>query len=86
VVFLGMRRLLLTSFLGYIYAVAAILFARGPRHPLSRSTPIGFLLVLAACSRSECARACGRCDQSAALYPDQKTHRMGVLHAWWPGA
>lgn len=87
--FLGMRRLLYVSFLGYVYAVLAILFAPrspGPAAPFY-SDP-GFLLVYSG------MLALGMCQGlvegvinplCTALYPDQKTHRMNVLHAWWPG-
>jgi len=87
--FLGMRRLLYVSFLGYVYAVLAILFAPRPPGPVAPfySDP-GFLLVYSG------MLALGMCQGlvegvinplCTALYPDQKTHRMNVLHAWWPG-
>ncbi len=87
--FLGMRRLLYVAFLGYVYAVLAILLAPRPDGPVTPfySDP-GFALVFSG------MLALGMCQGlvegvinplSTALYPEEKTVRMNVLHAWWPG-
>ncbi|MBI4874186.1 MAG: MFS transporter [Acidobacteria bacterium] len=87
--FLGMRRLLYVSSLGYVYAVLAILLAPRPAAPVAPfySDP-GFLAVYSG------MLALGLCQGlvegvinplCTALYPEQKTRRMNVLHAWWPG-
>ncbi len=87
--YLGMRRLLYGAFLGYVYAVSAILLAPRPAAPVDPfySDP-GFLLVYSG------MLALGMCQGlvegvinplCTALYPEEKTLRMNVLHAWWPG-
>lgn len=87
--FLGMRRLLYVAFGGYLYAVAAILLAPFPSGPVTPfySDP-GFLVVYSG------MLALGICQGlvegvinplCTALYPGEKTRRMNILHAWWPG-
>lgn len=87
--FLGMRRLLLVAFGGYVFAVSAIVWAPRPGAPVEPfySDP-GFLLVYAG------MLALGVCQGlvegvinplCTALYPGEKTRRMNILHAWWPG-
>lgn len=86
---LGMRRLLYVAFLGYVYSVAAILLAPLPEAAV---TPFyadpGFLIVYSGMA------ALGMCQGlvegvinplCTALYPGDKTRRMNILHAWWPG-
>ncbi len=86
---LGMRRLLFVAFFGYVYAVGAIVFAPLPEAAV---TPFyagsGFLVVYSGMA------ALGMCQGlvegvinplSTALYPNDKTRRMNILHAWWPG-
>jgi MFS family permease len=87
--FLGMRRLLFLSCFGYVYAVAAIVFAPKPTAPVTPFySDTGFLLVYSG------MLALGICQGlvegvinplCTALYPQEKTRRMNVLHAWWPG-
>jgi len=87
--YLGMRRLLYVAFLGYVYAVAAILFAPLPH---AASSPFysdpGFMVVFSG------MLALGICQGlvegvinplCTALYPKDKTRRLNILHAWWPG-
>lgn len=87
--FLGMRRLLYVAFLGYVYAVAAIVFAPRPEAPAAvfYADP-GFLLVYSG------MLALGVCQGlvegvinplCTAIYPGEKTKRMNILHSWWPG-
>ena len=87
--FLGMRRLLQLSSVGYILAPLMIIFA--PR-PTAAVTPYysdpGFLFLYAG------MLLLGLCQGLvegvinplvATLYSTEKTHRMNVMHAWWPG-
>jgi len=87
--FIGMRRLLYAAFLGYVYAVLAIVFAPLPAvaAPVFYADP-GFVFVYSG------MLALGVCQGlvegvinplCTAIYPDQKTQRMNVLHSWWPG-
>jgi MFS family permease len=87
--FFGMRRLLLLSSIGYIIAPLAIIFA--PR-PAAAVTPYysdtGFIVLYAG------MLALGLCQGLvegvinplvATMYKDDKTAKLNVLHAWWPG-
>lgn len=87
--FFGMRRLLAVSSWGYLVAVAAVLFAPRPSAPVSPyySDP-GFLvlfggMLLLGLSQGLVEGVIN--PLCATLYPDDKTHKMNVLHAWWPG-
>ncbi len=87
--YFGMRKLLLLSSAGYITAVLAIVFAPMPAgvgDPYY-SDP-GFLILYAAMLTLGLSQGLveGVINPlCATLYPDDKTHRMNVLHAWWPG-
>jgi MFS family permease len=87
--FLGMRRLLLLSSGGYVAAVLAILFA--PR-PSGAVTPYysdtGFVVLYAAMLTLGLSQGLveGVINPlCASMYPREKTHKLNVLHAWWPG-
>ena len=87
--FFGMRKLLLLSSGGYIVAVLAILFAPTPMGVVEPyySGP-GFMILYAAMLTLGLSQGLveGVINPlCATLYPDDKTHRMNVLHAWWPG-
>lgn len=85
----GMRRLLFLSSFGYIAAVVAILFAPTPDGPVEAfyADP-GCLILYGAMLTLGLAQGLveGVINPlCTTLYPDDKTHRMNVLHAWWPG-
>jgi MFS family permease len=87
--FLGMRRLLLLSSGGYVAAVLAILFA--PR-PSAAVTPYysdtGFIVLYSAMLTLGLSQGLveGVINPlCASMYPREKTHKLNVLHAWWPG-
>ena len=87
--FFGMRNLLLLSSGGYIVAVAAVLFAPLPAGPVDPyySDP-GFITLFGAMLLIGLSQGLveGVINPlCATLYPQEKTHRMNVLHAWWPG-
>jgi MFS family permease len=87
--FLGMRRLLLLSSAGYAAAVLAIILAPRPPGPAeSVYTSPAFLILYA--SMLTLGLSQGLVEGvinplCATLYPDNKTHTMNILHAWWPG-
>jgi MFS family permease len=79
---LGMRRMLLFSAAGYVLG-SAIVFAASLSVPGAHSYWLiygGFLLTGLGWGAVEAASN----PLVAALYPDEKTHRLNVLHAWWP--
>ena len=87
--FVGMRRLLLLSSAGYIIAPSLIILA--PR-PAAAVTPYysdpGFLCLYAGMLLLGLSQGFVEGIVNplvASLDPDDKTHRLNVLHAWWPG-
>jgi MFS family permease len=87
--FFGMRRLLMLSGWGYIVAIAGIVFAPAPAAPVAPyySDP-GFMMLYAAMLTLGLSQGLveGVINPlCSTLYPTEKTHRMNVLHAWWPG-
>ena len=84
---LGMRRLLLTSASFYILAVLAIIFAPRPTGPMG-FTDTPFIILYAAMLTLGLAQGLveGVINPLVAtMFPNDKTHRMNLLHAWWPG-
>ena len=87
--FFGMKRLMLLSSMGYVVSVLAIIFAPAPPGPVDPyySDP-GFVILYAAILTLGLSQGLveGVINPlGLALYPDEKTHKMNVLHAWWPG-
>jgi MFS family permease len=86
---LGMRNLLLTSSLGYVAGVLVIIFAPRPSGPVdsifgNTGTTILYAGML----------ALGLCQGLveavinpliATIYSNDKTSKLNMLHAWWPG-
>ena len=87
--FFGMRRLLMLSSAGYITAVLAILFAPHPAGPVAPFyTDAGFIILYAAMITLGLSQGLveGVINPlCATLYPEEKTRRFSILHAWWPG-
>ncbi len=87
--FIGMRRLLLISSGGYVAAVLAILLAPRPAAAVAPyySDP-GFIILYGAMLTLGLSQGLveGVINPlCATMFPTEKTHRMNVLHAWWPG-
>ena len=78
--FFGMRRLLLVSAAGYLIGPMAIIFA--PRHEGSFNILYGAMLVLGLSQGLVEGVINPLC---ATMFPKEKTRRMNLLHAWWPG-
>src|SRR5436309_10794428 len=86
---LGMRNLLLTSSIGYVGAVLVLIFAPRPTGPVdsifgNTGTTILYAGML----------ALGLCQGLveavinpliATIYSNDKTSKLNMLHAWWPG-
>ncbi len=87
--FFGMRRLMTVSGLFYVVAILAIVLAPFPDGPVESlfGNPITMLLWFAMLTLG---LAQGLVEGvinplCSTLFPEDKTHRMNVLHAWWPG-
>lgn len=87
--YLGMRRVLRLSCLGYIIAPIAIIFAPRPAAPVTPYyTDPGFIVLYAAMLLIGLSQGCveGTINPLVAtVYSNDKTHRLNALHAWWPG-
>ncbi len=87
--FFGMRRLLAMSSWGYIAAVGGILLApRATAAVTDHWSEPGFLILYG------CMLVLGLSQGlvegvinplCSTMYPNEKTHKMNILHAWWPG-
>ncbi|HEY7670906.1 MAG TPA: MFS transporter, partial [Gammaproteobacteria bacterium] len=79
---LGIKRMLLFAAFGFIAGSAIVLAAS--LMPVSTATYWwiygGFLLTGLGWGAVEA----GSNPLVTALYPDEKTHRLNILHAWWP--
>jgi MFS family permease len=79
---IGMKRMLLFSALGYIVGsiglLAATTMAVGPA--VQNVILLSLLLTGLGWGAVEAASN----PMVAALYPEEKTHRLNILHAWWP--
>ena len=85
----GMRRLLTVSGLFYVFAILAIVVLPFPDAQVASifGEPITLTLWVAMLALG---LAQGLVEGvinplCSTLYPEDKTHRMNVLHAWWPG-
>jgi fucose permease len=80
--FIGMRAMLLLSATGYVLGSALVLAAAWL--PVSDSS---YWLVLAGLLLTGLGWGAVEAASNplvATLYPEEKTHRLNVLHAWWP--
>jgi MFS family permease len=86
---LGMRSLLSLSSIGYIGGILLVLLAPRPTGPVdSIFSTSGTLLLYAgflAMGLSQGLVEGVINPLIATIYSDQKTHKLNVLHAWWPG-
>ena len=80
---MGIRKMLLLSALGYVLGSVLILVASlMPVTPMvSNLVLIGLLLTGLGWGAVEAASN----PMVASIYPEEKTHRFNVLHAWFPG-
>src|SRR5262245_1856481 len=73
---LGMRKLLFLAFAGHTLGTGLTIFAPSYSVLLGASFLIGLANGLTEAVINPLI---------ATLYPDRKTHKLNVLHAWWPG-
>ncbi len=79
---IGMKRMLLLSALGYISGAAGLLFATTMSVTGAVETVVLVSLLLTGLGWGAVEAASN--PMVAALYPEEKTHRLNILHAWWP--
>jgi len=78
----GMKRMLLLAALGYIAGSVGLLVASlAPIGEAVHSVVLGSLLLT---GLGWGAVEAASNPMVAALYPEEKTHRLNILHAWWP--
>ncbi|MEM7099685.1 MAG: MFS transporter [Pseudomonadota bacterium] len=78
----GMKRMLLLSAVGYLLGSVGLLTATlMPVSELVENMVLGSLLLT---GLGWGAVEAASNPMVAALYPEEKTHRLNILHAWWP--
>jgi MFS family permease len=80
--FIGMKRMLLLSAVGYVAGSAGLLAAA--LMPVSGTVETLILVSLLLTGLGWGAVEAASNPMVAALYPEEKTHRLNILHAWWP--
>lgn len=79
---IGMKRMLLLSALGYVLGSLGLLAASVlPVGAMVQTIVLGSLLLT---GLGWGAVEAASNPMVASLYPEEKTHRLNVLHAWWP--
>ncbi|MFT4519648.1 MAG: MFS family permease [Halioglobus sp.] len=79
---IGMKRMLLLSALGYMLGSAGLVLAASS--PTGESVEMIVLVSLLLTGLGWGAVEAASNPMVAALYPDEKAHRLNILHAWWP--
>lgn len=79
---IGMKRMLLLSALGYIAGAFGLLAAAFDPQGASVQALVLISLLLTGLGWGAVEAASN--PMVAALYPEEKTHRLNILHAWWP--
>lgn len=79
---IGMKRMLLLSALGYIAGAAGLYVAT--TMPVDSTVQTVVLVSLLLTGLGWGAVEAASNPMVAALYPEEKTHRLNILHAWWP--
>jgi len=80
---IGMKRMLLLSALGYVAGSLGLLAAAWM--PAAESVQLIVLFSLLLTGLGWGAVEAASNPMVASLYPEEKTHRLNILHAWWPG-
>ena len=79
---IGMKRMLLLSAIGYVLGSIGIVVAS--TLPVSGLVETLVLTSLLLTGLGWGAVEAASNPMVAALYPEEKTHRLNILHAWWP--
>lgn len=79
---IGMKRMLLLSALGYVLGAVGLLWAASM--PVGDGVEAVVLVSLLLTGLGWGAVEAASNPMVAALYPEEKTHRLNILHAWWP--
>tara|TARA_B100001540_G_scaffold276055_1_gene262631 strand:+ start:2101 stop:3405 length:1305 start_codon:yes stop_codon:yes gene_type:complete len=79
---IGMKRMLLLSALGYVAGGLGLLAAT--YMPVDGTVQTLVLVSLLLTGLGWGAVEAASNPMVAALYPEEKTHRLNILHAWWP--
>jgi fucose permease len=79
---IGMKRMLLLSALGYIAGAVGLLAAT--TMPVDGTVQTVILISLLLTGLGWGAVEAASNPMVAALYPEEKAHRLNILHAWWP--
>lgn len=79
---MGMKLMLLLSALGYLAGSVGLLMAASMPVDDSVTTIVLVSLLLTGLGWGAVEAASN--PMIAALYPEEKTHRLNILHAWWP--
>jgi fucose permease len=79
---IGMKRMLFLSGVGYVAGSGLLLLASliEPSAAAANLVLVGLLFTGLGWGAVEAATN----PMIAAIYPDEKTHRLNILHAWWP--
>jgi MFS family permease len=80
--FVGMKKMLLLAAIGYLLGSAGLILASWMPVGPSVGTLVLVSLLLTGLGWGAVEAASN--PMVAALYPEEKTHRLNVLHAWWP--
>ncbi|MFT4615246.1 MAG: fucose permease [Bacteroidia bacterium] len=78
----GMKRMLLLAALGYVAGAVGLLAAT--MMPVGDTVQTMVLVSLLLTGLGWGAVEAASNPMVAALYPEEKTHRLNILHAWWP--
>ncbi|MCB1703420.1 MAG: MFS transporter [Halioglobus sp.] len=79
---IGMKRMLLLAALGYVLGAAGLLLATTMPVDAAVETVVLVSLLLTGLGWGAVEAASN--PMVAALYPEEKAHRLNILHAWWP--
>src|ERR1051325_7633344 len=81
--FIGMGRLLVCSASLFLVGTTVVVFSQKLQGALSLFQVVWLGMLIIGIGQGLVETVIN--PLAATLYPDDKTHRLNVLHAWWPG-